>query len=60
MDALNRQLRNLTEVYVQGLGAELGEDVVSVVLFGSVAREEATPYSDVDLLVVARKLPCGR
>lgn len=60
MDALNRRLRNLAEAYAQGLRAELGDDLISVVLFGSVARGEATAYSDVDLLVVARNLPPGR
>jgi len=34
-----------------------GEDLVSVVLFGSYARGTAKEYSDIDLLVVARKLP---
>jgi predicted nucleotidyltransferase len=35
----------------------LGEDLVSVVLFGSRSREEARPDSDWDLLVLARHLP---
>lgn len=60
MDALNRALRKLAKAYAQGLRADLGDDVISVVLFGSLARGEATPYSDIDLLVVARNLPTGR
>lgn len=60
MDALNRALRKLAKVYAQGLRADLGDDVISVVPFGSVARGEATPYSDVDLLVVVSDLPRGR
>ena len=34
-----------------------GERLVSIVLFGSVARGQARPESDVDLLVVAEGLP---
>ena len=35
----------------------LGEDLVSIVLFGSRARGTATSGSDFDLLIVARSLP---
>jgi predicted nucleotidyltransferase len=37
--------------------ADLGERLVSLVLFGSVARGQARPDSDVDLLVVAAGFP---
>lgn len=37
-----------------------GERLVSVALFGSVARRTARPDSDLDLLLVVRDLPCGR
>lgn len=60
METLNRILRDLAEEYAQGLRTDLGDDLISVVLFGSVARGEATAYSDVDLLVVASGLPRGR
>lgn len=33
---------------------------MSVVLFGSVARGDAGPNSDIDLLVVANDLPAGQ
>lgn len=36
------------------------ERLVSLVVFGSVARGTDGPYSDLDLLVVARELPRGR
>jgi len=40
--------------------AELLEDnLVSVVLFGSVARDEAHERSDIDLLVIFKELPKG-
>lgn len=35
----------------------LGENLVSIVLFGSRARGTAHPHSDIDLLIVARALP---
>ena len=37
-----------------------GKNLVSVVLFGSVARDSFRPDSDIDLLIVAEGLPRGR
>lgn len=37
--------------------ADFGDRLVSLVLFGSVARREAGPSSDIDLLVVAEGFP---
>jgi len=37
-----------------------GSNLVSLAIFGSWARETATPVSDVDLLVVSEFLPSGR
>ncbi len=37
--------------------AELGNRLVSIVLFGSVARRQARPTSDIDLVLVAEGLP---
>lgn len=37
-----------------------GDNLISLVIFGSVARGTAHALSDVDLLVVARNLPRGR
>ena len=53
-------LRDAAERYTQLLRETLGDNLVSVVLFGSVAREEATSDSDIDLLVVCEELPPGR
>lgn len=52
-------LRGLAARYASLLALALGDRLVSVVLFGSVARGEATPDSDIDLLIVARNLPRG-
>lgn len=46
--------------YVAALGRRFGDDLVSVVLFGSRARGDARPESDIDVLVVVRGLPRRR
>jgi predicted nucleotidyltransferase len=38
----------------------LGPDLIAIVLYGSWARGETRPGSDVDLLVIARNLPRDR
>jgi predicted nucleotidyltransferase len=54
------QLRAVAETYVRLLQDHLGDALVSAVLFGSVARGEAGPHSDIDLLVVVKGLPPSR
>ena len=60
MNSLTRTLRQLADEYVEQLKADLGDALVSAVLFGSVARGDATPYSDIDLFIVIHDLPKGR
>jgi uncharacterized protein len=43
--------------YTAALKSYFGQRLVAVVLYGSVARGDATPESDVDLLIVAAELP---
>lgn len=57
---LNKRLMSLATRYARSLKKHLQERLVSVVLYGSVARGEATCYSDIDLLLVAEDLPEGR
>lgn len=57
---ISLSLKRLAVDYAGALRQVLGDSLVSVVLFGSVARGEATPLSDIDLLVVAEGLPQGR
>lgn len=47
-----------SQQYLEGLGDRFGADLVSVVVFGSWARGDATPESDI--LIVARGLPTNR
>jgi predicted nucleotidyltransferase len=52
---LNQKLTDLARCYTQ----LLGERLVSVALFGSVARGTAHEHSDIDLFVVIKDLPVG-
>ncbi|GAB4533443.1 MAG: nucleotidyltransferase domain-containing protein [Anaerolineae bacterium] len=45
------------QAYTETLKRHFGDRLVSVVLYGSVARNEHTPTSDIDLLIVAQDLP---
>ena len=56
---LNATLKNLAEKYAQLAKEHLGTNLISVALFGSVARGEAKPNSDIDLLIVCEDLPKG-
>ena len=56
---LNERLAALAQRYAQLLVAHLGERLVSVALYGSVARDAADARSDIDLFVVIRDLPAG-
>jgi predicted nucleotidyltransferase len=57
---LTEPYRHLLEKLVEALQEKLRNDLVSVVVYGSVARGEARRDSDVDLLIVARNLPRSR
>jgi uncharacterized protein len=53
-------LMALAKDYARALRDLLGDRLVSVVLYGSVARGEAGPSSDLDLLIVMETLPVGQ
>lgn len=52
--------KRIVAEFVERLKDTFGERLVSVILFGSVARGTASEYSDVDLLVIAEGLPESR
>jgi predicted nucleotidyltransferase len=54
------EFRAALDAYVAALQRRYAADVVSVVLFGSRARGEAQPESDIDVLIVARAVPRKR
>jgi predicted nucleotidyltransferase len=53
-------MREAAAAYAGLLEEHLRDNLISVILFGSVARDEATAGSDIDLLVVCERLPVGR
>ncbi len=56
---LSEPYKSLLNMLVDALKERFGEDLVSVVLYGSVASGRARKDSDIDLLIVAKGLPRG-
>jgi len=46
------QVRQIVEEFQRGLEEIYGDRLVRLVLFGSQARGDARPYSDIDIMVV--------
>ncbi len=57
---MHPQLESLPTVLLDACRDHYGPRLVSLALFGSVARGTARPDSDVDVLVIAEELPDGR
>jgi len=57
---VNRKLSKLASDYSNALMQCLGENLISVVLYGSVARQEASHTSDIDLLIIVKGLSKGQ
>jgi hypothetical protein len=53
-------LQDAAKHYGGLLRETLGDNLVTLALFGSAARGEATAGSDIDLLIVCEALPAGR
>jgi len=60
MNEVAQTLIELARKFAHRLQVAWGENLVSVVLYGSVARGECHKDSDVDLLVIAEELPESR
>jgi len=54
---LQEEYRTLADEYVRATSEFFGDRLVSICFFGSVARGEAKADSDIDVLVVATRLP---
>jgi len=57
---LSEPYRTLVQSLCKALEGVLGDRLISLVVFGSVARGEARRDSDIDLLIVAQDLPRSR
>lgn len=57
---LRERFKQLEEQLLTGIKAYYGQRLVSVVLFGSVARQTPNFNSDVDIMIIAKELPKGR
>jgi hypothetical protein len=57
--ALQAGYEDLAHELRDRLKSGLGDSLVSVAIFGSVVRGEARPSSDLDVLIVVRRLPPG-
>jgi predicted nucleotidyltransferase len=55
--SLHEPFRTALVAASEGWIADLGNRLVSIVLCGSVARRQARPTSDIDLVLVAHELP---
>lgn len=55
LDSLQEPFRTAIRVASAAWAEALGERLLSIALFGSVARRSAGPGSDIDVLVVARE-----
>jgi len=56
---LNATLLSLAHRYATAAQETLGDNLISIALYGSVARGQATPSSDIDLFVVLQEAPSG-
>ena len=52
-------VEELTRKLAEALQTRFGKRLVSVILYGSYARGQSGPDSDVDLLIVAEGLPAS-
>ncbi len=58
--SLARPFHAIARWLLEACRAHYGDKLVSLAIFGSVARGTATPESDIDILIVARDLARGR
>lgn len=47
--------RDMIEELVNGLCVIFGSNIQQIILYGSVARNEATPESDIDIAIILRR-----
>ncbi len=60
LEKIEEPYRSLLKRLVELLHIKLSDKLVSVIVYGSVARGSARRDSDVDILIIAESLPEGR
>jgi len=53
--SLNRYLQTIAQITTETITTQLGNVITDIILFGSAARSEATPESDIDLLILTKQ-----
>ena len=59
-EALNDRYRRAAEEFARRVTSAMGDQIDSIVLYGSVARGEARKGSDIDILVISSDLSATR
>ena len=57
---MQKEYQTLLKDFIQILKERFKEDIISIVLFGSVARGNAKKESDIDLCIIINNLPKSR
>lgn len=57
---LQERFRELEDRLLSEIRSFYGRRIISVVVFGSIARETQNFDSDIDILIIAKGLPDGR
>ena len=52
-----KMLNKILNEFLNKCKEKFGDDLISIILFGSYARGTATEYSDIDLLIIVKNLP---
>ena len=47
--------KNILQELVKGIRAVVNDKLVSIILYGSVAKKEDTPESDIDIAIIVKK-----
>ena len=53
--SLDRFLQTIAQITTETLTSQLGNVITDIILFGSAARSEVTPDSDIDLLILTNQ-----
>jgi len=57
---VKREYKELIEKIFKEVKKYYKKNLVSFIVFGSVAKGKTSPYSDIDLLIICENLPSGR